>query len=515
MKRVAQADPRAARVVAHRLAGRIEQLVQRLVGDSEASDAVTVRALVEILQSAGSYRGAVSIEAWADDIGARAALSRVRKRRRRWFELGARTAAARLRRRAAATEGARTSEHPLRLVDCLARLSDAEREVLVLRHTLGASAEQIEALTGRELATVQSQLRSGSGALRGLGEKEAASQPLCRAELALFDELARRDAAPSAQGRALVDAALAQLAVKAQQADQGEVTRVTRSSRAPRLWWSAAILAGVALVMLLYSGRPEVPREVSMALWPASRVQLIYAAGEVLVDGIAATPAAMQLAEGSTLEVRQGSACVAFDAGGALCGGPQTRVRFSRTHGLWRRLDLEAGQIMVRLPPQPRGARMSVVARGVWATSQGATFSMHDEAEGGVRSGVHGGTLEIRVDGGQPLDLRTRQQASIRDGATRRSVLRDADAAAERELLAPAEFWHKPLASTLDLRGVPASAEVWLDERILARSPLLARIPLGAHTLSIRADDEPLTSLTFTAEFEQLTALSIDGRPRP
>jgi len=158
------------------------------------------------------------------------------------------------------------------------------------------------------------------------------------------------------------------------------------------------------------------------------------------------------------------------------------------------------------------GARLSVVAGGVWATSQGATFSVQNDADG-VRSSVHSGTLEIGVEGAAPVDLRARQRASIHDGTAKLDVLRDADAAAEIELLAPAEFWHKPLTSTLDVRGVPASAEVWLDERVVARSALLARIPLGPHDLSIRADDETLTSLSFTAEFEKPTALSIDPRP--
>jgi hypothetical protein len=134
---------------------------------------------------------------------------------------------------------------------------------------------------------------------------------------------------------------------------------------------------------------------------------------------------------------------------------------------------------------------------------------MRDDAEGGVLSGVHGGTLEIGVDGGQPLAVHARQQASVRDGTTRLDVLRDGDAAAIRKLLAPAGLWQKPLTSTLDVRGVPDDAELWLDERVLARSALLARIPLGAHSLSIRAGHETLTSLTFTAEFEQLTALSV------
>ena len=76
-------------------------------------------------------------------------------------------------------------------------------------------------------------------------------------------------------------------------------------------------------------------------------------------------------------------------------------------------------------------------------------------------------------------------------------------------MLAPAELWQKPLTSTLDVRGVPQSAQVWLDARVVARSALLARIPLDTHSVSIRADDETLTSLTFPADFEHLTALSI------
>ena len=87
MKLVAGGDSHAQRVLAHRLAPRVQRIARRLLANvADADDAAQV-ALMEILRSAASYREEASIERWADRIAVRTALRQARDQRRRRFFL--------------------------------------------------------------------------------------------------------------------------------------------------------------------------------------------------------------------------------------------------------------------------------------------------------------------------------------------------------------------------------------------------------------------------------------------
>src|SRR5689334_14201723 len=88
MKLVAGGDAHAQRVLAHRLAPRVQRVARRLLANrADADDAAQV-ALMEILRSAQSYREEASIERWADRIAVRTSLRQVREQRRRGWLLG-------------------------------------------------------------------------------------------------------------------------------------------------------------------------------------------------------------------------------------------------------------------------------------------------------------------------------------------------------------------------------------------------------------------------------------------
>jgi DNA-directed RNA polymerase specialized sigma24 family protein len=547
LKRVAQRDPRAIRVLAHRLVGRSQRLVQRLLGDHADNSQVVLRVMIELIHDAASCAQPVRIDSWADQITARTALTAARKRQRRTW-LG-RAAGAPKRKPAAERGQQASSDTAPQLDDCLARLSPLERQIVVLRHGLDLAPDRIAHMTETSHAAACDTLLAARASLRrmlaptcrergaqsasnlrfidasdraALGETLAPEElAFCEAfaashlhaqrEVALFNELSHHDADPDEASRAIVDAVLLRLADEAAQAEQDEVTRIKTKPRGPGLWWacSAAATAAIALAFVLFPAPPKNPR-VTLPLAPAPRIQLIYAAGEVQIDGQAARPDAMLIAEGGTLEVMRGTACVALDPGIALCAGSGTRLRLSQTHGLWRRFDLERGIVGVQLPLQPNGWRLSIVAGGVWATSQGASFSVETDPAFGVRATNLNGQLSLGIDGSRPLELVAHQSLGVQHG---RSGLEPANAGEESRvvsLLEPATAWRKPLGATLDLRGLPVDAEVWLDDRMIGLAPLLARVPPGAHALQVRAGYRTLAALGFTAEIGKLTALSVD-----
>src|SRR5262245_54552910 len=88
MKRVAAADRHAQRVLAHRLAARVQRISQRLIRNRADADDASQLALIEILRSAGTYRDISTIERWADRITVRTVLRHAREQRRRPWHLG-------------------------------------------------------------------------------------------------------------------------------------------------------------------------------------------------------------------------------------------------------------------------------------------------------------------------------------------------------------------------------------------------------------------------------------------
>ena len=71
MRLVAGGDTHAQRVLAHRLAPRIQRVAHRLLANGADADDAAQIALMEILRSAATYREESSIERWADRIAVR------------------------------------------------------------------------------------------------------------------------------------------------------------------------------------------------------------------------------------------------------------------------------------------------------------------------------------------------------------------------------------------------------------------------------------------------------------
>jgi len=160
MKLVAGGDAHAQRVLAHRLAPRVRRVTRRLLANGADADDAAQVALMEILRSAQSYREEASVERWADRITVRTALRQVREQRRRGWLFGSRDDGDEPRvpeRPETEGQGAR-EETPRRLEEYLSELPLARREVLVLKHALGYTTDEIAELVDKPVGTIKDRL---------------------------------------------------------------------------------------------------------------------------------------------------------------------------------------------------------------------------------------------------------------------------------------------------------------------------------------------------------------------
>ena len=175
MTLVAAGNSEAMDTVARRLSPRVRRLSRVIVrNDALADDAAQV-ALVEILQSARTYGGRSSLERWADRITARVTLRQVREERRRFEvvdsldepEKGVEPPSPEMD----PAESAR-SQTPRALEEYLKAIPEAQREALVLKHSLGHTVEEIAELTGVPVGTVKDRLVTARRQVRRLIQRD-------------------------------------------------------------------------------------------------------------------------------------------------------------------------------------------------------------------------------------------------------------------------------------------------------------------------------------------------------
>jgi RNA polymerase sigma-70 factor (ECF subfamily) len=162
MALAAAADPTAQRLIASRLMDRVQRLSRSLLqNNADASDA-SQASLLEILKSAGTFRGESSLERWADRIVVRTALRSAAKRRAEgmtmWDDVDM------------AVHG--SSDPSVIVREYLDRLSEPARTVLVLRHGFEYSIEEIAELTGVSPNTVKDRLLRAREAIRRIVRRE-------------------------------------------------------------------------------------------------------------------------------------------------------------------------------------------------------------------------------------------------------------------------------------------------------------------------------------------------------
>src|SRR5262245_20928484 len=166
MKRVAAADKHAQRVLAHRLAARVRRISQRLLSNRADADDASQLALLEILRSAATYKDISTIERWTDRITVRTVSRAATEQRRRLWQLGGLID---LDNTGASSEPPpATATTPRAVEEYLAELPAARREVLVMKHSLGYTTEEIAELTNKPVGTIKDRLVTARKQIRKL-----------------------------------------------------------------------------------------------------------------------------------------------------------------------------------------------------------------------------------------------------------------------------------------------------------------------------------------------------------
>lgn len=162
MGRVARGDADAQRQVARRLFRRVERVCRALLRNSEEALDARQLSIVEILRSAHGFRGASTLERWADRITVRTAL---------------RAAASERRAHRTPVDLEWDTAHPTHENVLLARqyldaLSERQRMVLVMRHGLEYSIEDIAEMAGISQNAVKDRLLRARGNMRRMCRRE-------------------------------------------------------------------------------------------------------------------------------------------------------------------------------------------------------------------------------------------------------------------------------------------------------------------------------------------------------
>lgn len=163
-------DRRAQAWLLERVTPTVRKVTRALLRHGPDADDAAQLSMLEILKSAGSYRGDAAVEHWARRITVRTSLRYIRKERTRQPSHGA--VSEQLERQAAPERAPAWETLPRRVTDYLEELPKLQREAIVLHHALGHSIDEIAELTDVSPNTVKGRLRLGTKSLRKLVRRE-------------------------------------------------------------------------------------------------------------------------------------------------------------------------------------------------------------------------------------------------------------------------------------------------------------------------------------------------------
>jgi len=159
-------------LLTRRLRPRVQRLVASFLRNKADAEDASQAALLEILRAMPSFRGESKLETWADRIAVRVAIRAARTRR---------LAAVRTHETidpdelaTARSDETSTDELPQSLLVYLDALPEVRRTVLILRHALGYSLQEIAELTACSENTVKDRLLSARNEVRKMVRRDAA-----------------------------------------------------------------------------------------------------------------------------------------------------------------------------------------------------------------------------------------------------------------------------------------------------------------------------------------------------
>jgi hypothetical protein len=316
-------------------------------------------------------------------------------------------------------------------------------------------------------------------------------------ELSAYRELGDLDsqADDSRAVRTLVDGALSRL--EAEDAERA-VAEGRRFQLPAAPFWLVASGVGVALLAagLLNRGEPaaspkSAPSVETASSRPLTRAELVYASGQVNVEGKRATAGRVLLGEGTRIETGDGVACVLVDSDINLCLAAHSDMRLAALYTPQRRVELGAGVLATRLSTQPEGQSLTIAAGDVTSTAVGTAFAVERQPGRAVVTTVMNGKVRV-VHGSAERMVNAHERAHSGQNQVQVNTVSRNEEASSWALLGPTMLWHDPVSATLELTGEPAAAEAFLDGQPIGRAPLSTLVPVGGHRLIVRNDTSTL-----------------------
>lgn len=164
-------DLRSKRNLIERLMPRVRNTVCYLAAAHPDADDFSQQALIEVLQSIGSFRGNSSLELWAERIAIRTTMRHIKRLRWRGQFVTLDSEVDGRFERAGEDELSRQRVSG-RVAELLQGLKPKHRAVVVLRLLLGYSLEEICDITSSNVNTVKYRLRIGRAHLRRRIERD-------------------------------------------------------------------------------------------------------------------------------------------------------------------------------------------------------------------------------------------------------------------------------------------------------------------------------------------------------
>jgi RNA polymerase sigma-70 factor (ECF subfamily) len=180
-RRARRHDPQALNAVVEAYAPRIFGLLYQLTGSRDTAEDLLQETFLRMVRKIGDYEHRGKFEAWIFRIAANLARDQARRARRRGQpvtldaatdgdEVG--TAEPADRRQQEPGRRLMQGEASERLDACMRRLTDAEREIVLLRHFSGLSFREIADLLGVPLGTALARAHRALARLRAAFDSE-------------------------------------------------------------------------------------------------------------------------------------------------------------------------------------------------------------------------------------------------------------------------------------------------------------------------------------------------------
>ena len=162
-------DQDAGNTLLRRVLPRVRNLVRYLIRGDEMVDDIAQEALINVVRGLKGYRREGRFESWVDRIVSRTTFEQIRRDRKRPDAPG--PLDAQVVPLPAGTETAETYVARRQQVALLDRLSQPQREALVLHHAVGMELGEIAEMLEISAETVKSRLRLARAKLREIDNK--------------------------------------------------------------------------------------------------------------------------------------------------------------------------------------------------------------------------------------------------------------------------------------------------------------------------------------------------------